>query len=200
MVLATVALGHELTYLLAHGLSGYDAAMAQAGHQWYWFTFVLLVGCVGFALTVVAARQLIRLRRLAAGLADSATSAPGLFRGLVARIWLRTALGAAAIYYVQENIEAATAGLSPPGLGIFAGDQLIALPAFLLVGLVLALIATLVLWRQETLLRRLRSAAVPTRRQAPRFSRTLGASNVPSAHVSAANGVRAPPKLVFEPV
>lgn len=198
MMLATVAVGHEFTYLLANGLSGYDAAMAEAGHERYWLTFVLVIGSVGFALTVVSARQLIRLRRRAARLSDPANAEPGLFRGLVAHLWPRTALGAAAIYFIQENLEWATAGNTAPGLGVFTGEQLIALPVILAVGLGIALIGALVLWRRQVLLRRLRSA-VPTRPDAPRFTRDSGIRHLPSVHLSAANGVRAPPMVGAQP-
>lgn len=199
MVLVTVVLGHELTYLLAHGPSGYDVAMGEAGHERYWSTFVFAVGAIAAALIVVVAAQLIRLRRLATGLDDPGNASPRQFLGLVGRLWLRNGSGAAAVYLVQENVESVTAGHYLPGLAVFANDHLIALPLILLVALAVAVIGALVAWRRDALLRRLRTAAPGLRRRAPRFARDSGISDAPSLHVGEANGVRAPPVVGYLP-
>lgn len=107
MVLATVVLGHELTYLLAHGPSGYDVAMGEAGHERYWTTFVLAVWAVGLVLTVVVAVQLLRLRRLAtrlrAGADDLGHDSSRQFLGFVRRLWLRNGSGATVAYLLSEG-------------------------------------------------------------------------------------------------
>ena len=53
MVLVTLVLGHELTYLIANGPHGYEAAMRAGGHEGYWTTFVLAVGALVTVLTIV---------------------------------------------------------------------------------------------------------------------------------------------------
>lgn len=197
MVLATVVLGHELTYLLAHGPSGYGAAMDEAGHGRYWLTYALVVGAIGTALTAVVAMQLIRLQRLAAGLTPDARGVdnvgPIQFLRLMGCLWLKTGTSAALVYLVQENLESVTAGLPLPGLAVFAGDHVIALPLIVLVGLAVAAIGSLVAWRRGALLRRLREAAAGLRRRAPRFARDSGIPVAICCGVGSANGVRAPP-------
>lgn len=199
LILVAVVLAHELTYLLAHGLTGYEAAMADAAHERYWTTLVLTVIAIACAIAVVVARQLIRLHRLAAQLDDVGIQSSASFSGLVARLWRRVAFGALAIYLIQENVESITAGQPIPGLRVLAGDHAIALPVIALVALTLAVVGALVVWKREALLDRIRSATVPTRRQAPRFARDAGISASNTAHLSAANGVRAPPLGATQP-
>lgn len=199
VVLGTVVLGHGLTYLVSHGPSGYDAAMAVNGHERYWTMFILVAATIACALGVVVAGQIIRLRRLAAGRLDPDPPGGAAFRALVARIWRRAGFWGLAIYVLQENLETVTAGHSLPGLGVFGGDHIVALPVFSLIALVLAAVAALVAWRRGALLRRLRSVHVATRRQAPRFVRDSGVLCAIKVFVGSANGVRAPPRTAFDP-
>ena len=194
MVFATVVLGHELTYLLTHGFSGYDAAMAEAGHERYWVAFVLAVAATGCVLALVAVRQLLRLRNLAAGIEGGGTQNTGALRQLLAGLWRRTALGALLVYLLQENLEAVTSGQPLPGLNVLAGDQIVALPLVLLVALTIALIGALVAWRRDALLAQIQCGGVAPRRRAPRFARDSGIRVARKAYIGSANAVRAPPQ------
>ena len=193
LVMATVVLGHELTYLLANGLSGYDAAMQEAGHERYWTTLILTVAGITSILTVVAVRQLRRLQRLTAGFDTPTGYERSLFRELLGRVWRRTALGALFVYYVQENVESLTSGQSAPGLEVFLGEHVSAAPVLLLVGLLVATVGALVVWRRNELIKKLRSIATATMRQAPRTERDTGALTPRWIDTSFARAVRAPP-------
>lgn len=199
MVWATVALGHELTYLLANGGS-YDTAMAQAGHERYWLAYLLIVGLLSGALVVVVVAQLVRLRRLAGKAKPGARNAggsAGQFVRLIGRLWLRTAAAAALVYLIQENLELLSAGSALPGLAVAAGDQVIALPVLGLVALAAAAIAALVSWRRGALLRRIQDANDRPPGRTPYSARPPAVFRVVSFAVVAGNGVRAPPGRVI---
>ena len=191
LILATVILGHEFTYLIAYGLNGYDAAMREVGHERYWLSLVFIVASLTLGLVAITTRQLLRLRRLAASIRPSPNELP-LFRGMIEHLWRRTAIGAMVFFYIQENVESVTSGNEAPGLAVFLGEHLAAIPILATVGLVVAIIGAVVAWRREVLLLRLRSVATATGR-APRRERDSGTSEPHSVDVFRGNGVRAPP-------
>src|SRR5689334_2063490 len=158
LTLAAVAVSHHLVYLLAYGAgAGYAGAMTQRGHDAYWTEFLVVVGGAVLVTSIAAARQLVRLRRQAAGLGPSAAD-PGV-RHLASRFLRRfviVTLLAAAAFLVQENLELLAAGHAMPGLGVVTGDHVIALPVIGLVAAVIALVRALVEWRRDVLLARLR--------------------------------------------
>lgn len=66
VALATLAISHALVYLLAHGSgAAFADAMAEDGHDQYWTMFVATVVLALVGLALVAARQLLRLTRVA---------------------------------------------------------------------------------------------------------------------------------------
>lgn len=205
LVLAALALGHELIYLLAHGFGeGYARAMQEGGHDRYWTSFVLIVLVVTGVLSVVAAAQWRRLRRLATDVEAGAVrlSAGGLdrFLELLGPLWLRVSVGAVAAYLLQENVETASVGAPLPGLGVLGGEHAIALPVLLLVSLVVAAVGALVGWRREVLLARIRAAARRRLRAPAATLRPALVNDRPASRLEGRrNGVRAPPLGLTQP-
>ena len=203
--LAALALGHELIYLLAHGLGeGYERAMREGGHDRYWTSFVLIVLVVTGCLGVVAAAQWRRLRRLAADVQSGTVrlDGGGLDRllALLRPLWLRVSAGTIAAYLIQENIETASTGAPLPGLGVLGGEHAIGLPVLLAVSLVVAAIGALVGWRREVLLARIRAAARRQLRAPVATLRPALAADRPAGRREGRrNGVRAPPLGLIQP-
>ena len=198
LVLATLALAHQLIYVVAHGAGdGYRQAMTAAGHDSYWSGFVLAVGVVSGVLLAVAIAQLRRLARLArtasvGGLTVRDESLRALL-GLVAPLWARVTVLTTIAFLIQENVEIATVGHAMPGLGAIAGEHGLAVPIIAGVGLVVALVRGLVRWRRDILLARLRSARRP-RASARTILRPVVQDITPTGIDGARrNGVRAPP-------
>ena len=192
LVLATVAAGHELTYLFAYG-SGYDAAMEASGHAGYWTSFVVTVGVAIGGLVVVALRQFARLRAQLRDVEGIADASPWMLLAM----WLRSAaaIGPAAllVYVVQENVETATVTGAFPGLTVLAGDHVVAAPVIVLIAAFAAFVYALVRWRRDVLERRLRAArrrVFPTSSLAP--SRAGSAVAPRHRYASPVHG-RAPP-------
>jgi hypothetical protein len=200
LVLAALALGHELIYLLAHEFGvGYARAMQEGGHDRYWTTFIVIVLLVATCLAVVAATQFRRLRRLAAGVRSGAIRLDdgGLdrFFELLRPLWPRVTAGTVLAYLVQENLETTSTGASLPGLGALAGEHAIAVPILVAVSFVVAIVGALVGWRREVLLARLRAAAKGRRRAPVTILRPALASPRPAGRLEGSrNGVRAPPR------
>lgn len=200
LALASLLVGHELTYVLAHGLgAGYEHAMAEGGHSGYWTSFVLTIVGVSVILAGAAAVQLRRLGRLARQTRmnelDVADAAPRCFVDLLARTWPRVALLTVGLFLLQENVELWAAGQPMPFLDVLAGEHAMALPVLATVSLLTAVVGALVGWRRLVLHARIavtrtwtRSAAV--RRPALRSSRPLARITVSS------HGLRAPPVTV----
>lgn len=200
LALASLVVGHELTYVLAHGLgAGYDQAMAAGGHDAYWTSFLLTTGGVLLTLAVAAAIQLRRLGRLVRQARVNslvvADQAPRCFVDLLARTWPRVALLAVGLFLLQENVELWAAGQPMPFLDVMAGEHAMALPVLAAVSLLAAVVGALVGWRRLVLRSRIavtrtwtRSAVV--RRPALRSSRPLARVTVSS------HGLRAPPVTV----
>lgn len=204
LVLATLAVAHELIYLGAHGSGpAYRVAMTEAGHDGYWSNFVIAVGVVSAILVAVALAQLRRLARLAAGSGEGTyrvrDDGVGHLARLIVPIWGRVATLTTLVFLLQENIETASVGHPMPGLHVLAGQHDMALPLIVAVSFVVAVTRALVRWRRDVLLARLHRAASPR----PRTQRDL--HPVESVFVKSAdgirrNGVRAPPAPSASPV
>ena len=205
LVLAALALSHELVYLLAHGFGeGYARAMREGGHDRYWTSFVLIVLVVTACLSVVAAAQWRRLRHLAADVQAGAVRLNGggldRFLELLGPLWLRVAAGSIAAYIIQENVETASTGAALPGLGVLGGEHAIALPVLLVVSLAVAAVGALVRWRREVLLSRIRAAARRRlRAPAATLRPALDVRRPAGCHDRRRNGVRAPPVGLIQP-
>ena len=200
LALASLLVGHELTYVLAHGLgAGYEQVMADGGHNGYWTSFVLTLVGVSLILAGASAVQLRRLGRLARQTrlhgVDVADAAPRCFVALLARTWTRVAPLAVGLFLIQENVELWAAGQPMPFLDVVTGEHAMALPVLTIVSLVAAVVGALVGWRRLVLHSRIavtrtwaRPAAV--RRPALRSARPLARITVSS------HGLRAPPVTV----
>ncbi len=198
LVLATLALAHQLIYVAAHGAGdGYRQAMTAAGHDSYWSSFVLAIGIVSGVLLAVAFTQLRRLARLAraasvGGLTVRDESPRALFR-IVTPLWARVTVVTTIAFLIQENVEVATVGHAMPGLGAITGEHGMALPIIAGVALIVAFVRGLVRWRRDILLARLRSACRP-RASAGIVLRPVVEAIAPIGIDGARrNGVRAPP-------
>lgn len=198
LVLATLALAHQLIYVVAHGAGeGYRLAMTAAGHDSYWIGFVLAVGTVSGVLLAVVATQLRRLRTLARAASVSVLtvrdeSSRALLR-IVGPLWGRLTFLTTVAFLIQENVEVVTVGHAMPGLGAIAGEHDLALPMIAGVALVVAFVRGLVRWRRDILLARLRSAR-RDRPSAESFLRPVVEALPPTGIDGARrNGVRAPP-------
>ena len=198
LVLATLALAHQLIYVVAHGAGdGYRQAMTAAGHDSYWSSFVLAVGVVSGLLLAVAIAQLRRLASLAraasvGGLTVRDESLRALLR-VVAPLWARVTVLTTIAFLIQENVEVATVGHAMPGLGAVGGEHDLAVPIIAGVAMVVAFVRGLVRWRRDILLARLRSARRP-RASARVVLRPVAQGITPTGIDGARrNGVRAPP-------
>jgi hypothetical protein len=204
LVLASLAVSHELIYLGAHGSSdAYRVAMTEAGHDGYWSNFVLAVGVVSAALLAVGLTQLRRLARLAAssgaGTLRVRDESIGHLARLVILIWARVATLTTIVFLLLENIETASVGHPMPGLYALAGQHDMALPLIVAVSFIVALTRALVRWRRDVLLARLRRAASP-RPKARLVARPVETVLVQSTDGIRRNGVRAPPVWRAVPV
>lgn len=197
-VLALLAclVAHEATYQLLYPAPGaYRSAMAVMGHDGYWLGLTSGVALATVALVAVVAVQLRRLRHEAAttpALDAREASGPGAYLRLVAGTWARLALMAAAIYTVQENLEALAAGLAFQGLDVILGQGLLPLLVVLAATLLMSLAVALVRWRRRVLLGRLAAATRPWHHEVPRrrAERTLPR---PARHPGGVWASRAPP-------
>lgn len=203
LVLASLAVAHELIYLGAHGPGeAYRVAMTEAGHDGYWTTFVIAVGLASAGLVAVWLVQLRRLALLAAasGAGTVRVRDPGVdhLARLAVPIGARVAILTTFVYLLQENIETASVGNSAPGLYALAGQYDTALPVIVAVSFVVALTRALVRWRRDVLLARLNRPAPPRRKIEIRLRPPLVL--VHSAAAIRRNGVRAPPPWRASPV
>lgn len=163
LALLACLVAHEATYELLYPAPGaYRSAMAAMGHDGiYWLGLTLGVAFATVALVGVAVVQLRRLRREAAttpALDAGEASGIGGYLRLVAGTWARLALMAAAIYTVQENLEAIAVGAPFQGLDVILGQGLLPLLVVLTATLLMSLVVGLVRWRRRILLGRLAAA------------------------------------------
>lgn len=199
--LLTIVAAHELIYGLLHGTGdAYDAAMSSGGHDSYWASFVLIVGGATVTLAAIVAAQVVRLHRRAAAMGPvnprRVDDVPSFTR-MLARRWITVATASVVAYVAQENLERVANGASAPGLATLAGEHLVALPVLLVVALAVAAAASLMVWRRDVLLSRMRHRAGPP-------SRATATSRAPVSDVTRAgsqalrlHGVRAPPATVI---
>ena len=201
LALASLAAGHELIYLLSHGPGeGYAAAMREGGHDRYWTSFLLVVLAVLACIITVTAAQLLRLRRLAIqveiGGLDVRDAGLGRYLYLLGPLWLKVAVVAIAGYVFQENVETLGVDGTLPGLGVVAGEHVLAVPILMAVSLIVAAVGALVGWRREILLARLRSGFRRRRQEACAVWRPTASDRPHRAGEGRRNGVRAPPRLL----
>ena len=199
LVLASLAVAHELIYLGAHGTGdAYRLAMTETGHDGYWSNFVIGVGVVSTILLGVGITQLRRVARLAsasgAGTLRVRDESIGHLARLVLPLWGRVATLTAIVFLLQENIETASVGNQMPGLYALAGQHGTALPLIVAVSFVVALTRALVRWRRDVLIARMRRTS-PPRQTAPEAPRPVESLLVQSADGVRRNGVRAPPAV-----
>jgi hypothetical protein len=198
LVMASLAVSHELIYLLAHGTGAeYSRAMQEGGHDRYWSSFVLTVAAVTLVLAVTAVCQIRRLMRQAflvqAGRLCVDDRGFGLFARLTARLWLTLAAGTSVVFVMQENLETVAAANPLPALGVVSGEHAVALPVIAFVSLMVALVGALVRWGRHVLLSRLNSPRVPVRPRAPRAARAPSLARPASVAAVHSHGLRAPP-------
>lgn len=204
LVLATLALAHQLIYVVAHGTGdGFREAMTAAGHDGYWSSFLLAVAVVCGALLAVALTQLRRLTTLASaarvGGITVRDQSPGTLVAIVVPLWAKVALLATLAFLAQENVEVATVGRAMPGLGAILGEHDVALPIITGVALLVALVRGLVRWRRDVLIARLLVARPRTTVRIalrPAITALVG----PGIDGARRNGVRAPPRGTALPV
>lgn len=197
LVLASLAVAHELIYVGAHGTGdAYRVAMTEAGHDGYWSNFIIAVGVVTAILLAVGLAQLRRLARLAAasgaGTLRVRDHSVGHLARLVLPLWAQVATLTTIVFLLQENIETASVGQPMPGLYALAGQHDLALLMIGAVSFVVALTKALVHWRRDVLLARLHRAP-PPRSRARLHRPPVEAVFVESADGIGRNGVRAPP-------
>jgi hypothetical protein len=175
--LATLVVGHNLTFLATYG-PDYGVALARTGHGAQWDDTVKSVLAAVGLLGATAALRLANLCWLVAHRTTTRMLAGLSFRAygrVVAPLWLRLFAISIALFVVQENYERWTAGLNLPGLAVLAPSRVLGpLPVFLLVSLLVAAVAALFRWGIETLEARIaatrlakqRVASAPGRRRA----------------------------------
>ena len=167
--LATLVVGHNLTFLLTYGPE-YGAALARTGHGAQWDDTVKSVLAAAGLLRAAAALRLAYLcwlvahpttNRMLGGLSV------GAYGRAVAPLWLRLFAISIALFVVQENYERWTAGLNLPGLGVLTPSSVLGpLPVFLLVSLLVAAVAALFRWGIATLEARIAATRLPEQRVA----------------------------------
>src|SRR4051812_17267997 len=206
LVALTLVLAHEAVFLARYG-SIYGEALQHSGHSAAWADAVTVVVAGGLLLLSGSILGLYRVgRQIKARLA---TARPGgatpaaIDMPQIARRWFMTTLatggGALVLLTIQENLEHLSAGLGAPGATILLSPEY-PFAVLITLGLALgvALVATLVAWRRETLVRRLRALA-PHPRQAPardRQPRAVPLAVARGSILARRLGRRAPPVLL----
>jgi hypothetical protein len=204
LVALTLVLAHEAVFLARYG-SIYGEALVHSGHGAAWSDAVatVLVGSV-----VILAGSLLGLYRLGRRVADRSTRGHELRIGVsidLPRIggqWLRLALGIGAsalvLLTIQENLEHLSAGLGLPGVTILLSPEYpFAVAITLGASLAVALVATLLSWRRQVLVRRLRALATEPRHRPARVRQpgTVQLAGRRGSILARRLGRRAPPVL-----
>ena len=198
--LIALVLAHELVFIARYG-SLYGEALVHAGHGESWSAAVTWSLVLAGLLAAVAAFRLARLGLLVRQWGGEATArtSGNLAPGSLLRAWLRVAPRMTVLIIVllsiQENLEHAAAGATVPGPAIlltpeYAGGLWITI----VVGLGVALLAALFLWRRDALLARLRAARARLPRAAARLARPRERAHVPAGSlIGRESALRAPP-------
>lgn len=151
----TLVLAHHVTYLLAHGPGGYDAAMSANGHDEYWSTWVGGVPIAAVLLVVVAAWQIRRLAGLVNGRESGALvdGRPRDYLRSVTYWWLRLLIGVTLLFVLQENAEHLRVGAGMPGLDVlWTGEYGPAVPVIAAVSVLVSTAIGLFEWCRRSLL------------------------------------------------
>jgi hypothetical protein len=142
LVLITLVIGHDLTFLAANGLDGLGPALARSGHGAYWpFSWLVALGGV-VTLGGLAVHRLLGLQRAVGAAARGASVGYG--RELL-RLWPRVALAALVVFVAQEGAEhyLMHAGHVLQLADFVSGGYAGMLPAFVAASLLVAGIAAL---------------------------------------------------------
>lgn len=192
LVAVVAVIGHDLTYLVAHGLGGYRAALGTTGHDGHWLPVAAGVGALLLAAASVAAARWVRLRRQLAQLpGDPIRPRMDPILPPALRLAARLFVTALVVFIVQENLEATAMGAMAPGPGIVvASGYAAAVPALAVVALLFAITSELI----DARILRLEHALAVARTALPRPT-TSAARRVPRlAHRRASRG-RSQPDL-----
>jgi len=162
VVVVTLALAHDLTYLARYG-SIYGEALAHAGHGQAWTNAVQLSLTLGGGLVLGAGIQLWRLRAAAATQTGSiARSGPRELGRSWAGLAARLAAVVGVLLTVQENIERAAIGIRTLDPAILVSAEYSgALAIVAAVSIAVSSVVTLFRWRRDALLARIRIAIAP---------------------------------------
>jgi hypothetical protein len=194
-----LVLAHQAVFLVRYG-SIYGEALAHTGHGQAWSDAIAIFIGGGLLLLGAAVAGLVRLGRQL----DRHSRAAGpraKLRPLAAR-WLRNSIGLTVavlvLLTVQENLEHAATGFGMPGPGILlAPDYPFAVAIVALIATAIAFVASLLSWRHDALVARIRAQAPTTRRIPIAPTHPTAAAPVPSRTSTLARrlGRRAPPVL-----
>jgi hypothetical protein len=173
LVVLTLVLAHEAVFLARYG-STYGEALQHSGHGSAWsdaVTVVLLGAALILAGSLAGVYRLTRQVATASRDArDRATILGPADLRRISRGWLGMALALGptvlVLLTIQENLEHLSAGLALPGMGILISPEYpFAVVITLAAALGVALVATLLAWRRDVLVGRLRALAPQPRRR-----------------------------------
>jgi len=194
-----LVLAHQAVFLVRYG-SIYGEALAHTGHGQAWSDAVAIVIGGGLLLLGAAIVGLVRLSRQLDRNARVVGPRAKL-RPLAAR-WLRNSISLTVavlvLLTVQENLEHAATGFGMPGPGILLDpDYPFAVAIVTLVATAVAFVASLLSWRHDALVARIRAQAPTARRIPIAPTRPTAPAPVPSRTSTLARrlGRRAPPVL-----
>lgn len=146
LVAVVAVIAHDATYLIAHGLDGYPAALGATGHDGHWLPVAIGVAVLLLGAAIVAAARWWTLQRQLARLGGPARQGGiGPMLPGAARLAIRLCVAALAVFVLQENLEAIAIGTPAPGAGIIlAPAYLAAVPAIAAVSLLFAVMSELI--------------------------------------------------------
>jgi hypothetical protein len=217
MVLVTLVLAHDLSYIASYG-AAYSEAMFRTGHDDRWTAAVIGVSALGLGLVLAAVRRIGRLTQLArvvaaprsraerrlGGDADgpeawSPSSTVATFARHLVRIWPRVAVGGAILFVLQENIERVAGGEPVPGLDVLgSATHPYPIPVLLAVSLAVAAVGALFRSRIAELRTLIARAERTWRRSAHAApSRPLDFERPAQSILGRRRAVRAPPAIAF---
>lgn len=154
-----LALSHQLAFLVRYG-SIYGEALVHAGHGAAWsdaVTSVLVGSGIALAAALAGLHRLgLRVRGRSVQVPEAPTARAFAIRWL--RSWLLLLATVAVALTIQENVEHAAAGMPLVGPWILLSEQYpFAVAIVALVSLGISLVGSLLTFRREVLLARLRA-------------------------------------------